>query len=140
MLDTHAIARQLTAAGVEPPHADAITDAVRLAAEYNDADLVTKTDLDSRDFVTKDYLDSRDFVTKAYLDSRDFVTKDYLDSCGFVTKDYLDSCGFVTKADLDARDYVTKADLAALEARLYKFLLVQGLTIIGLTVGITRLL
>lgn len=107
MLDTHAIARQLTAAGVEPPHADAITDAVRLAAEYNDADLVTKTDLDSRDFVTKAYLDS---------------------------------CDFVTKADLDARDYVTKADLAALEARLYKFLLVQGLTIIGLTVGITRLL
>ena len=129
MLDTHAIARQLTAAGVEPPHADAITDAVRLAAEYNDADLVTKTDLDSRDFVTKAYLDSRDFVTKAYLDSRDFVTKAYLDSCDFVTK-----------ADLDARDYVTKADLAALEARLYKFLLVQGLTIIGLTVGITRLL
>ena len=118
MLDTHAIARQLIAAGVEPPHADAITDAVRLAAEYNDADLVTKTD----------------------LDSRDFVTKAYLDSCGFVTKAYLDSCGFVTKADLDARDYVTKADLAALEARLYKFLLVQGLTIIGLTVGITRLL
>lgn len=107
MLDTHAIARQLIAAGVEPPHADAITDAVRLAAEYNDADLVTKTDLDSR---------------------------------GFVTKAYLDSCGFVTKADLDARGYVTKADLAALEARLYKFLLVQGLTIIGLTVGITRLL
>ena len=129
MLDTHAIARQLTAAGVEPPHADAITDAVRLAAEYNDADLVTKTDLDSRDFVTKAYLDSRDFVTKAYLDSRDFVTKDYLDSRDFVTKAYL-----------DARDYVTKADLAALEARLYKFLLVQGLTIIGLTVGITRLL
>lgn len=107
MLDTHAIARQLIAAGVEPPHADAITDAVRLAAEYNDADLVTKTDLDSRDFVTKAYLDS---------------------------------CGFVTKADLDARGYVTKADLAALEARLYKFLLVHGLTIIGLTVGITRLL
>ena len=129
MLDTHAIARQLIAAGVEPPHADAITDAVRLAAEYNDADLVTKTDLDSRGF-----------VTKAYLDSRGFVTKAYLDSCGFVTKAYLDSCGFVTKADLDARGYVTKADLAALEARLYKFLLVQGLTIIGLTVGITRLL
>lgn len=107
MLDTHAIARQLIAAGVEPPHADAITDAVRPAAEYNDADLVTNTDLDS---------------------------------CGFVTKTYLDSCGFVTKADLDARGYVTKADLAALEARLYKFLLMQGLTIIGLTVGITRLL
>lgn len=96
MLDTHAIARQLVAGGVEPPHADAITDAVRLAAECNDADPVTKTDIDPR---------------------------------GFVTKDHLDSC-----------DFVTKADLAAFEARLYKFLLVQGLAIIGLTVGITRLL
>lgn len=46
----------------------------------------------------------------------------------------------MTKTDLDSRGFVTKADLAAFEARLYKFLLVQGLAIIGLTVGITRLL
>ena len=50
MLDTHAIARELTAAGIEPDHADAITNAVRRAAEHDasgfDVNLVaTKADL-----------------------------------------------------------------------------------------------
>ena len=36
MLDTHAIARNLTNAGVPPDHADAITDAIRDAAERSD--------------------------------------------------------------------------------------------------------
>ena len=36
MLDTHAIARAMIAAGVDPGHADAITDAVRQAAEHGD--------------------------------------------------------------------------------------------------------
>ena len=36
MLDTHTIARTLIAAGVDPGHADAITDAVRQAAEHGD--------------------------------------------------------------------------------------------------------
>lgn len=34
MLDTHEIARDLTAAGIDPDHADAITRAVRRAAEH----------------------------------------------------------------------------------------------------------
>ena len=37
MFDTHAIARTLTAAGIQPEHADAITDAVRQAAEHDNA-------------------------------------------------------------------------------------------------------
>ena len=36
MLDTHAVARSLTAAEFTPAQADAITDAVRLAAERGD--------------------------------------------------------------------------------------------------------
>ena len=36
MLDTHAVARSLTAAEFTPAQADAITDAVRLAAEQGD--------------------------------------------------------------------------------------------------------
>ena len=36
MLDTHAVARSLTDAGIEPAQADAITDAVRQAAEQGD--------------------------------------------------------------------------------------------------------
>ena len=44
MFDTHAIARTLTAAGLTPAQVDAITDAVRAAADHGDyptrADLV----------------------------------------------------------------------------------------------------
>ncbi len=36
MFDTHAITRELTAAGIDPTHADAITNAVRQAAEHGD--------------------------------------------------------------------------------------------------------
>ena len=36
MLDTHAVARALTRADFTPTQADAITDAVRLAAEHGD--------------------------------------------------------------------------------------------------------
>ena len=73
MLDTHGTARSLTDAGIAPEHADAITAAVRQAAEH------------------------------------------------------------------DAANLATQADLAALEARLYRFLLVQAAGIVGLTVAIIRL-
>ena len=36
MFDTHTIARTLTDAGIDPKHADAITDAVRQAAEHSE--------------------------------------------------------------------------------------------------------
>jgi hypothetical protein len=45
-LDTLAISRSLTDAGIEPKHADAITRAVREAAEAP-ADMVTKADLEA---------------------------------------------------------------------------------------------
>ena len=48
MLDTHAIARSLTDAGIQPEHADAITAAVRQAAERDTDTLATKADLDAR--------------------------------------------------------------------------------------------
>ena len=47
MFDTHAIARSLTDAGIEPAQADAITNAVRQAAEHDNAaePLATARDL-----------------------------------------------------------------------------------------------
>ena len=50
MIDTHEIARELTAAGIDPAHADAITNAVRRAAEHDASGidvntLATKADL-----------------------------------------------------------------------------------------------
>ena len=44
VLDTHAIARSLTDAGIKSEHADAIVDAVRQAAGAP-ADMATKADL-----------------------------------------------------------------------------------------------
>ena len=43
MLDTHEIARELTAAGIDPAHADAITNAVRRAAEHDASGIDVKT-------------------------------------------------------------------------------------------------
>ena len=43
MLDTHAIARDLTRAGIPEQHADAITAAVRQAAQHDDH--VTRAEL-----------------------------------------------------------------------------------------------
>ena len=75
MFDTHAIARALAGADLTPAQVDAITDAVRQAAEH---------DHDS----------------------------------------------------IDADALATKTDLAALEARIYRAMLVQAGAIVGALVGI----
>jgi len=43
MFDTLAIARQLAAAGIKPEQADAITEAVKRAAEHDASGIDTKT-------------------------------------------------------------------------------------------------
>ena len=45
MFDTHAIARALSNADLTPAQVDAITDAVRQAAEHEARELVTRGDL-----------------------------------------------------------------------------------------------
>ena len=45
MFDTHSIARALASADLSPAQVDAITDAVRQAAEHEQRDLVTRADL-----------------------------------------------------------------------------------------------
>lgn len=45
MFDTHTIARALADADLTPAQVDAITDAVRQAAEHEARDLVTRADL-----------------------------------------------------------------------------------------------
>ena len=59
MLDTHEIARELTAAGIAPAHADAITSAVRRAAEHDASGIdlnAVATKVDLAPLVTKDEL------------------------------------------------------------------------------------
>lgn len=86
MFDTHAIARALTDAGISSGHADAITNAVRQAAEHDPAGL--------------------------------------------------DTGALATKADIAA----LKTDVAALEARIYRAMLVQAGAIVGAVIAILRFL
>lgn len=57
MFDTLAVARSLTAAGMEPSHADALTNAVRSAAEHGE-------------HVTPDMLDAKLAAALAALEAR----------------------------------------------------------------------
>ena len=86
MFDTLAIARQLAAAGIKPEQADAITDAVRRAAEHDAASVDTKS--------------------------------------------------FATKADLAE----LRTEITAMEARIYRAMLVQAGAIVGAVIGILRFL
>ena len=45
MFDTHAIARSLAAAGMETAQVDALTDAIRQAAEHEHAEHATRADI-----------------------------------------------------------------------------------------------
>ena len=113
MFDTHAIARALTAADFTPTQADALTDAVRQAAEHDAAGvdvgtLATKADLHME-------ITALESAMKAH---------------------------FAAKTDLAALEsamkahFATKTDLAALEARIYRAMLVQAGAIVGALVGI----
>ena len=137
MLDTHSIARKLTDAGIAPAHADAIADAVREAAEHQDADLVTRNDLSSLDLVSNAGLAAMDLVSNADLAAMDLVSKADLAALDLVSKADLAALDLVSRTELKAE---LKAELATLEVQLYRFLLVQSVGIVGLTVALIRLL
>ena len=102
VFDTHAIARSLTAADLTDAQADAITDAVREAAEHDAA----AVDVDA-------------LATKADVAA---VQADVV----------------ALEARLEERmtHFATKEDLTALEARIYRAMLVQAGAIVGALVGI----
>ena len=144
MLDTHEIARELTAAGIAPAHADAITNAVRRAAEHDAAGIdvnVLATKADLIPLVTKDELKAAlaPLVTKDELKVAlaPFVTKDELKAAlaPLVTKDELKAAlaPFVTKDELSA-------SLAALELRLVKWMIGVVFAGAGLVIAALRLM
>ena len=114
MFDTLAIARRLADAGIEPAHADALTDAIRDAAEHHRAaDLATRADLAAQ----YDRIDAR--ITAQYdrIDARIAALDDRVD------------------ARFAAQDDRVDARIAALEARIYRAMLLQAGVIIGAIVG-----
>ena len=118
MLDTHEIARELTAAGIEPSHADAITNAVRRAAEHDASGI-----------------DPNAVATKS--DLAPLVTKDELKAAlaALVTRDELKAA----LAPLVTRDELN-ASLAALELRLVKWMIGVVFAGAGLVIAALRLI
>ena len=103
MLDTHAIARALTAADFTPAPADALTDAVRQAAEHDAAGVDIET------LATKDDVATLEGAMKAHFTALEGTMKAH---------------------------FATKAEVTALEARIYRAMLVQAGAIVGALVGI----
>ena len=114
MFDTLAIARRLADAGIEPAHADALTDAIRDAAEHHRAaDLATRADLTAQ----YDRIDARITAQDDRFDARITAQDDRFD------------------ARFAAQDDRVDARIATLEARIYRAMLLQAGVIIGAIVG-----
>ena len=114
MLDTHAIARALTAADFTPAQADALTDAVRQAAEHDTAGVDVGT------LATKDDVAALEGAMKADVAALEGAMKEHFAALEGTMKAH----------------FATKAEVTALEARIYRAMLFQAGAIVGALVGI----
>ena len=112
MFDTHAVARTLTEAELTPAQADAITDAVRLAAEHDAAALDVET-----------------LATKSDLAAVEAALKTD------VAAVKSDVAGLEARLKSDLR-----AEISAHETRLVKWMVGVGVGVAGLVVAALRLL
>ena len=162
MFDTHAIARALTAADFTPAQADALTDAVRQAAEHDAAGvdigtLATKDDLRAEVAVLNGAIKALEGAMKAdHAALKDAMKADRAALEGAMKADHAALEGAMKadraaledamKADraalegaMKALERATKADLcaeiAALELRLVKWIVGTGLAVAGLVVA-----
>ena len=162
MFDTHAVARALTEADLTPAQADAITDAVRLAAEHDAAGidvetLATKSDvaavksdltaveaaLKSDVAAVEAALKSDMAAVEAALKSDMAAVKAALKSDMAAVKSdvaaveaALKSDVAAVKSDVAAVEAVLKSDMAALEARLNARTSAQETRLIKWMVGV----
>ena len=128
MFDTLAIARRLTDAGIEPAHADALTAAIRDAAEHHRAaDLATRADLAAQ----YDRIDARITAQDDRIDARLTAQDDHIDARLAAQDERID-------AKLAAQDDRVDARIAALKARIYRAMLLQAGVIVGAIVAILR--
>ncbi|MBX9698001.1 MAG: CCDC90 family protein [Acetobacteraceae bacterium] len=124
-LDTHAVVKELQAAGFSEAQAEAVTRAVRRAQDLDLSNLATKSDIQAL---------KTDFQ----------VLKTEIDGLRTSTKADIDSLRASTKADNDSLRASTKADISELKADILKWMVgaigVQTIAILGALVGLARVL
>ena len=151
MFDTHAVARTLTEADLTPAQADAITDAVRLAAEHDAAaidveTLATKSDvaavrteLKSDIAGVKSDLAAVESALKSDLAAVEAALKvDVADVKVDVASVKSDVAG--VKSDMASLEARMSAKISAQETRLIKWMVGVGVGVAGLVVAALRLL
>ena len=150
-LDTHAVVKELQAAGFSEAQAEAVTRAVRRAQDVDLSHLATKSDIqglrmeiDGLRAGTKADLDSLRAGTKADIDTLRTSTKADIDTLRASTKADIDTLRTSTKADIGSLRAGTKADIAELKADILKWMVgaigVQTIAILGALVGLARVL
>ena len=144
MLDTHAIARALAAADFTPAQADALTDAVRQAAEHGvDVEtLATKDDL----AVLGGAMKALEHTMKTDMAALERTMKADITALEGAMKTDMAALERTMKADMatlegamKALERTMKADLraevAALELRLVKWIVGTGVAVAGLVIA-----
>ena len=155
MFDTHAVARALTEADLTPAQADAITDAVRLAAEHDAAaidveTLATKSDLAAvRTELKSDIADVKSDVAAFGSSLKSDVASLKSDVAGFGSSLKSDVAGLKSdvagfgsslKSDVAGFEARMSARISAQETRLIKWMVGVGVGVAGLVVTALRLL
>ena len=136
MIDTHAVARTLTEADLTPAQADAITDAVRLAAEHDAAGIDVETLATKSDVAA---VKSDLTAVEAALKSDVAAVKSDLAAVEAVLKsDIAGVQANVTAVEAALKSDVAgvKSDVAALEARLNARISAQETRLIKWMVGV----
>ena len=138
MFDSLALSRALTKAGIEPAHADAIAAGMQQAAEHGDH--VTRSDfhtaIDSMTSTVSTAIDVMPGTVGTVLDGMTGKVGTVLD--GMTSKVSADLHGLGTAIDILKAEL--RADVATSEARIYRFMLMQAVGIIAVTVAILRFL
>ena len=137
MFDTHAVARALTEADLTPAQADAITDAVRLAAEHDAAaidieTLATKADVAGVEAALKSDVAAVEVALKSDVAA---VKSDVA-----AVQANVAAVEVALKSDVAALEARMRADMAALELRLVKWIVGTGVGVAGLVIAALRLL
>ena len=140
MFDTHAVARTLTEADLTPAQADAITDAVRLAAEHDAAaidveTLATKAGLAAVEAALKSDVAAVEAVLKSEIAG---VQANVTAVEAVLKSDIVGVQANVTAVEAALKSDVAgvKSDVAALEARLNARISAQETRLIEWMVGV----
>ena len=153
MFDSLALARALTKAGIESEHAEAIAAGMQQAAEHGDH--VTRSDfhtaIDSINSKVGTVIDRMTGKIGTVIDRMTGKIGTVIDrmtgKIGTVidrmtdkVSAELDGVGTAVDTAVDILKAELRADVAAREARIYRFLLMQAVAIIGVTVAILKFL